>query len=381
VRRASDAQRRQLNGTFAALCQIESPSGRELACAQWIGSQLRSLGLDVEEDRGYGGSDAPNLLARVPGAGEQMILLCAHMDTVPPLAPIEPVIVDGGWENANDGILGADNKAAVAVLLELARRLRESQEPAHVGVELLFTVSEENGLHGAKAFDPGRLRSRFGYVMDQASPIGEIVIASPTHHRMVAHIRGRGAHAGIRPEEGRSAIAAAARAIAAMELGRLDSETTANVGTIRGGTATNVVPERCDIEAEVRSIDEARVEQVVTELIDHLQDGADATECDLDVTVERMFKGYRTKGRSPEIPVAERALRACGYEPRPIVTGGGSDANALRAAGFACANLANGTERNHEPGERVSIDALEGMFEVAIALVEEAGAAPDGAVA
>jgi tripeptide aminopeptidase len=380
VRRASDAQRRQLNDTFAALCRIESPSGRELACAQWIGSQLRSLGLDVEEDHGYGGSDAPNLLARVPGAGEQMILLCAHMDTVPPLAPIEPVIVDGGWENANDGILGADNKAAVAVLLELARRDLRAERPPQVGLELLFTVSEENGLHGAKAFDRGRLRSAFGYVMDHASPIGEIVTASPTYHRIVAHIHGRAAHAGVRPEEGRSAIAAAARAIAAMELGRLDPKTTANVGTIRGGTATNVVPERCDIEAEVRAIDEARVEQVVTELIDHLQDGADATECDLDVTVERMFKGYRMKGRSPEMPVAERALRACGYEPRPIVTGGGSDANALRAAGFPCANLANGTERNHEPGERVSIDALEGMFEVAIALVDEAGAAPDGGV-
>ncbi len=381
MRRATDAQRRELNDTFEALCRIESPSGRELACAQWIGAELGSLGLAVEEDRGYGGSDAPNLLARVPGADERAILLCAHMDTVPPLAPIEPVIVDGGWENANEGILGADNKAAVAVLLELARHMLQSREAPQVGVELLFTVSEEDGLHGAKAFDAGRLRSQLGYVMDHASPIGEIVIASPTHHRIVAHVDGRAAHAGIRPEEGRSAIAAAARAIAAMELGRLDSETTANVGIIRGGTATNVVPERCEIEAEVRSIDEARVERVVTELIDHLQDGADVTECDLDVTVERMFKGYRVKGRSPEIELAERSLRSCGYDPTHIVSGGGSDANALRAAGFPCANLANGTERNHEPGERVSVDALEGMFEVAIALVEEAGAVPDGAIA
>jgi tripeptide aminopeptidase len=373
VRRATDAQRARLHDTFAALCRIESPSGNELACAQWIGAELRGVGLDVEEDRGYGGSNAPNLLARVPGAGDRSILLCAHMDTVPPLAAIEPVIVDGGWENANDGILGADNKAAVAVLLELARRLVSADPPPDTGVELLFTVSEENGLHGAKAFDPARLRSTLGYVMDQASPIGEVVIAAPTYHRIVAHIQGRAAHAGVRPEEGRSAIVAAARAIASMELGRLDAETTANVGTIRGGTATNVVPERCELEAEVRAIDEVRVEQVVTEIIDHLQDGADATECDLDVTVERMFKGYRLKGRPPEIALAEQALRVCGYEPRQINTGGGSDANALRAAGFPCTNLANGTERNHEPGERVSVDALEGMLEVAIALVDEAG--------
>ena len=374
MRRATDAQRARLHETFAALCRIESPSGHELDCAQWIGSELRGLGLDVEEDRGYGGSDAPNLLARVPAAGDRAILLCAHMDTVPPLAPIEPVIVDGGWENANEGILGADNKAAVAVLLEVARRLVSAERPPDTGVELLFTVSEENGLHGAKAFDPTRLRSALGYVMDHASPIGEIVIASPTYHKIVAHIHGRAAHAGIRPEEGRSAIVAAARAIASMELGRLDAETTANVGTIRGGTATNVVPERCELEAEVRAIDEARVEHVVTEIIDRLQDAADATECDLDVTVERMFKGYRAKGRSPEIALAERVLRTCGYEPRQISTGGGSDANALRAAGFPCTNLANGTERNHEPGERVSVDALEGMLEVAIALVDEAGA-------
>ncbi len=373
MRRASDAERSRLHDTFAALCRIESPSGRELACAEWISSELRRLGLEVEQDRGYGGSNAPNLLARLPGKGAEAILLCAHMDTVPPAAPIEPVIVDGGWENAHEGILGADNKAAVAVLLELARRLVGAAQAPEVGLELLFTVSEENGLHGARSFDPGMLQSSFGYVLDHASPIGEIVTASPSYHRIVAHVRGRAAHAGIRPEDGRSAIAAAARAIAAMRLGRLDSETTANVGTIRGGSATNVVPERCEVEAEVRAIDEARVEEVVTEMIDHLQDAADATECDLDVTVERMFKGYRMKGRSREIEVAERALRSCGYEPRQIVTGGGSDANALRAAGFACTNLANGTERNHEPGERVSVEALEGMLEVAIALLDEAG--------
>jgi tripeptide aminopeptidase len=135
------------------------------------------------------------------------------------------------------------------------------------------------------------------------------------------------------------------------------------------------VPERCTVEAEVRGIDERRVEAVLTEMIDHFHDAANAGECDLDVTVERMFKGYRTKARAPEVLIAEDALRACGYEPRHIVTGGGSDANALRESGIACVNVANGTEHNHEPGERVSVDALEGMLEVAIALVEEAAPA------
>src|SRR5262249_41731050 len=234
--------------------------------------------------------------------------------------------------------------------------------------ELLFTVCEEVSLLGARAFDVGRLRSRFGYVFDHATPIGEIVVAAPTLHRIVAEFHGRAAHAGVRPEAGRSAIAAAARAIAAMRLGRVDDESTANVGTISGGTAINVIPERCRVEGEVRSIDQARAETLATEMIDHLQDAADAAECDLDVVVEKMLNGYRIRPRAIEVTVAEQALRACGYEPTHINTGGASDANAFRANGFPCINLADGTERNHEPTERISVDALEGMLEVAIAL-------------
>jgi tripeptide aminopeptidase len=377
VRRASERVRQRLNDTFAALCEIESPSGHERPCADRVAQELRAMGLvSVEDDAGpRAGADAGNLFVRIPGAGSESVMLCAHMDTVPPLAPVRPVLVDGGWENANEGILGADNKAAIAVLLELARRLQDAPQPPPVGLELVFTVSEENGLHGAKAFDVSRLQSRFGYVFDHATPIGEIVVASPTYHRITADVRGRAAHAGIRPEDGRSAIVAAARAITMMRLGRLDSSTTANIGTISGGTAANVVPERCRLEGEVRSLDEERVEQVVTAVVDHLQDAADAAECDLDVTVEPMFRGYRAKPRARHVELAEQALRDCGYEPRQIITGGGSDANAFEAAGFRCINLANGTERNHQPDERVSVDALEGMLEVAITLLELAGRA------
>ena len=372
MRRSTDEHRRRLNETFEALCKIESPSGRERVCADWVTSELRSLGLEVEEDDAgsHVGSDSGNLLSRIVGGSDESILLCAHLDTVPLTAPVEPVLVDGGWENANEAILGADNKSAVAILVELARRL--ASQPPIVGVELLFTVSEEVSLRGSRAFDAGRLRSRFGYVFDHATPIGEIVLASPSHQRLIAEMRGRSAHAGVRPEAGRSAIAAAARAIAAMRLGRLDDETTANVGTIAGGTSINVVPERCRVEAEVRGLDEDKLQAAMTDMIDSLQDAANASECDLDVTVERMFEGYRTRARAPEVELAEQALRACGYEPKHIATGGASDANALNAAGFACTNLADGTERNHQPDERISVDALEGMLDVAIALVEEA---------
>ena len=372
--RATEADRQRLGETFATLCRIDSPSGHERPCADWVAAELQDMGLAVlEDDSGaQAGSDTGNLLTRVPGDSGESVLICAHLDTVPAVAPIEPVVVNGGWENAHQAILGADNKAAVAVSLELARRLSRQPQPPQVGLELLFTVCEEVGLRGAKAFDAGRLESRFGYVFDHASPIGEIVLASPTYYRIVADFKGRAAHAGIRPEQGRSAIVAAARAIAAMPLGRLDPETTANVGTITGGTSANVVAEHCRVEAEARSLAPGRAEELATELIDHLQEAADASECDLDVSLQQMFDGYRTKTRESTVVLAERALQRCGYDPRPIVTGGGSDANALMSAGFLCTNLANGTERNHEPTERVSVDALEGMLEVAIALIDEA---------
>ena len=375
MRLSTEAERARLNDTFVSLCRIRSPSGHERPCVDHVAAELRAMGLSVDEDNAgpSAGADAGNLFARVPGAGPQSLMLCAHLDTVPATAEIDPILVDGGYENANDAILGADNKAAVAVMLELARRLATAQAPPAVGLELVFTVSEENGLHGAKAFDTACLQSQFGYVFDHASPIGEIVLASPTYQRVVAEMRGVAAHAGLRPESGRSAIAAAAKGIAAMRLGRLDDETTANVGVIQGGTATNVVPERCRVEAEVRSVSEERVEAALTAMIDCFQDAADAAECDLDLTVEKMFTGYRLKPSAPAVIRAERALRACGYEPSPIVTGGGADANAFIASGFECVNLANGTERNHRPDERVSVAALEGMLDVAIALIEEAG--------
>ena len=250
---------------------------------------------------------------------------------------------------------------------------RVAGELRGLGLELLFTVCEENALRGAKAFDVGRLRSGFGYVFDHATAIGEVVVASPTYYRLDAEFRGAAAHAGIRPEDGRSAIAAAARAVADMRLGRIDAETTANVGRIEGGSASlNIVPERCRIEAEARSLDDGKVESLIAEMVDRVHDGANAAECDVDVEVQRLFSGYRVRPSSAALAAAEAALRACGYEPRRIVTGGGSDANALEAAGFHCVNLANGTERNHQPDEGVTVAALEGMLDVALALLDAA---------
>jgi tripeptide aminopeptidase len=378
VSRLGSPERGYLNEIFAELCAIESPSRRERPCADRVAAELRELGLSVEEDDAgpVAGCDSGNLIARMPGAAgaSSSLLLCAHLDTVPLAAPVEPVLVDDGWENANDAILGADNKAAVAVLLALVRHLR--REPAPIDLELIFTVGEEIALAGARALEVARLSSRFGYVFDHASPIGEVILDSPTHFRISATFRGAAAHAGIRPEDGRSAILAAARAVSTLRLGRIDELTTANVGTIDGGTALNVVPEQCTLLAEVRSIEDARAEAVVAEMVDRLHEAGNDPDCDcdVDVSVERTFTGYRQPPRSAPVEAAERALRACGYEPQRVASGGGSDANALIAAGLPTVNLANGTERNHEPGERVSVLALEGMLDVALALVEESAA-------
>jgi tripeptide aminopeptidase len=372
---ATEAERRRLHDTFAALCRIASPSGSERACADAVVAELAAVGVEVEEDDAGAavGGDCGNLLARIPGSGEGWLLLCAHLDTVPLAAPVEPVIRDGAWENANEAILGADNKAAVAAMLTVARRLAAA--PAASGVELLFTVGEEVALAGSNQLDRGRLRSAIGYAFDSAAPVGGAVVASPTYYRIAAELRGQAAHAGLRPEQGRSAIVAAARAIAAMRLGRIDAETTANVGTIEGGSAANVVPDRCRLTGEVRSLDAARAEQLASELAAAVADAANDPdcECDLDVALERQFEGYRVRASSPELALAFAALRDCGFEPAPIVTGGGSDVNVLRARGLAAVNLANGTERNHEPDERVSVAALEAILDVALALVARAG--------
>src|SRR6185503_16985648 len=221
---AGPAERARLADTFVALCEIESPSGRESAAARFVRGELEGLGLQVEEDdtASETGADSGNLLARIPGReGARTVLLCAHIDTVPLDDRVEVELVEGVYRNRREAILGADNKAAVAMLLEIARRY--SAEPPAAGLELLFTTSEEIGLRGAQAFDVSRLQAEFGYVFDHASPIGELILAAPTYYRVIGEFLGRAAHSGLRPEAGRNAIVAAAKAVSAMRLGRIDA--------------------------------------------------------------------------------------------------------------------------------------------------------------
>jgi tripeptide aminopeptidase len=374
IHAVSTEERERLLAEFIRFCEIESPSGRERGVAEALKAELGGLGIAVDEDDSASrtGSDSGNLFARVPGPeGAPTVLLCAHMDTVPLDGPVEVVSDNGLLTNRHEAILGADNKAAVVTILGAVRRLmRDGSPPA--GIELLFTTGEEQALEGAKAFDMSRLSADFGYVFDHASPIGEIVIASPTYYSVEARFKGQAAHAGIRPEAGHNAVAAAARAIAAMRIGRLDPETTANVGRIEGGTAANVVAERCYVQLETRSLDAERAGEVVTEMVDALSGAASDSECDVETSVERLFRGYRLPRTAPGVEVAAAALRENEVEPSYITTGGGSDANVFIAAGLPVVNLANGTERNHQPDESVTLDALATMLEVTVSLVRQA---------
>jgi tripeptide aminopeptidase len=374
VSTADAAAKARLADTFVRLCEIESPSGRELQMARAVRSELEALGLDVTEDAtaAQTGASCGNLLVRVPGPpGVRTILLCAHLDTVPLADTVEVELRDGWFVNRRPAILGADNKAAVAVLLELARLVASSGAP--VSVELLFTTSEEIGLRGAQAFDASQLEAEFGYVFDHASAIGELIVAAPTYYHVKAEFTGISAHAGIRPEVGRSAIAAAAKAVEAMQLGRLDEETTANVGRIDGGTATNVVPASCRLDAEVRSLDHGKATEWTGRMVDAITWAASSTETDVDTLVEEQFRAYRVPASDPCLMAASAALRDCGIEPIPTATGGGSDANAFAAKGLRCLNVANGTEANHTPDETVSVAALEKMLDVTLVLLTRAG--------
>jgi tripeptide aminopeptidase len=358
---------------FARLCEIASPTGEEREVADAVLEELREFGVDIAEDASAtpARAGAGNLVARIPGRSDRWLSFFAHLDTVPHEGPVEVAWVDGTFRSAGDTILGADNKAAVTVLMELAER--HASDPAVVGLELVFTVAEEDGLRGAKELDISLLRAPFGFVLDHATPIGEVIVAAPTYKRLIAEFTGQEAHAGINPEDGHSAIAAAAAAVAEMKLGRIDEETTANVGMIEGGTASNVVAGHCRILGEARSVDGERAAATIGEMVDACTWGASQQGCDVDAQVSEMFRGYRLDPKSEGVRVASEALRATGHEPQLVATGGGSDANALVASGYEAVLLANGTEANHTPEELVTEGAIVEMLRVCEAAIGQVG--------
>jgi tripeptide aminopeptidase len=357
------------------LCETPSPSRDERAIADVVSEELRSLGATVTEDDA--GADIPagcgNIVGRFPATvdGGLPIALCAHLDTVPNSGPIEVKLVDGFLMNHRSDILGGDNKSAVAAILEAVRRVVAEGTP-HAGIEVVLTPCEEIGLRGAARLDPATLTARMAFVFDHTGPIGGIVCAAPSLRKIHATFVGRTAHAGIVPEQGRSAIEAATRAISRMPLGRIDAVTTANVGTIAGGTATNVVAERCSITAEARSLDERALSQQVMAMLDALTWAATEAEVDLESRVVNEFTGYRLSDRDAQVKLARSALESCGYTPTLVATGGGSDTNAFILNGLPSVNLCNDMIDVHTADERIAVGSLERTVDVALAVVETA---------
>jgi tripeptide aminopeptidase len=359
---------------FTDLAAVPSPPGEERPVADLVMRYVRDCGLEIDED-GCGpaiGSTMGNLYARVePTAAGEPLFLCAHLDTVPPTAHIEPVVDEGVVRNAAGTILGADNKAAVAAMLEATRRVLTENRP-HAGIELLFTPKEEVGLIGAYAFDHTRLHATLGYVYDQAAPIGGVILGAPYSQSMEVTFHGRAAHSGMHPDDGRSAILAAARAISELRLGRVDDDSTANVGTISGGTATNIVPEWCTFVAEARSQDERKLADLIQEMQDAVTFAAGVAECDVETTLRKSYRGYRFAKSDRAVALAAGALARCGHEVTYDLSGGAADANVFNERGLQCVNLANGMTDIHTPAEHISVADLEAMVDVTLALLDAA---------
>ncbi len=364
----------RLLDTFLEMVRIDSPSGREGALARRCAGLLADLGMDVRYDSSAAatGSDTGNLVAEMPGSGSgRCVILSAHMDCVQPCEGVEPLVQDGRVRSAGQTVLGADDKAGIAAIVEAVRRLREEPGP-YAGVRVLLTVQEEVGLRGAKALEPSDVRGDLAVVLDAGGPVGGIVIGSPTHYTFEATFRGRAAHAGVEPEAGASAIGMAARAIAAMPMGRLDDATTSNIGTIEGGVATNVVAASAKITGECRSLDNSRVEEVRVAIGAALDRAAAAGGGSVEVAWSREYAGFRLDPEDEVVRIAVAACEAAGVEPRTFSTGGGSDGNIIAALGVPTIVLASGMTAVHGTEESIAVDELERLAQVTCNIVRMA---------
>jgi tripeptide aminopeptidase len=360
--------------TFLALVRIDSPAGSEAALGAHIAGRLEKLGCRVRFDDAESRTDSEcgNLIAELPGtAAGRTIVLSAHMDTVMPGRGIVPVVEDGVVRSAGETILGADDKAGIAAILECLERLAESGV-ARPPLRVLFTVGEEMGLQGAKVLDPADLTGDVCLVLDADGVPGGIVTAAPTHYTFKATFTGKAAHAGVEPEKGRSAVVMASRAVAAMRIGRLDPETTANIGTVQGGVATNVVAPSCVLTGECRSLDPAKAEAARVEMDEAMSSAASAGGGAVSTSWTKEYDGFRFAEDDPLLALVEDACRDVGLEPRRFDTGGGSDGNVFSAKGLPSLVLASGMQNVHGTGESIRVEHLEAMVRLLLAVIARA---------
>ncbi len=351
---------------FCDLAKITSLSGKEGAIARRLSTLLKFMGAEVTIDdagRKISG-ETGNLIARFPGTVPcEPFLLSAHMDTVGPAQDVRPVV--GRDRVTSDGttVLGADCKAGIAVILEVLKVLDENRLP-RPPVEVVFTISEEMALLGAKYLDYGSLRSRCGLIFDNEQPIENVITSAPAADKMDIKVYGAAAHSGVAPEKGISAIKVVSDAVSRMKLGRIDSMTTANIGTISGGSGINIVPPLVELSGEARSHDPARLRRQTRHMEDCLKKavrgvkvraGGRLVTPRYEFLVERKFPNLRIEKNNPVLPLLAGALKAEGLRMKPSASGGGTDGNIFCGHGIKAPVISTGMRDVHTTSEYLDL--------------------------
>lgn len=364
--------KKRLTDLFIELVSIKSPSGNEKEIVSYTSKILEDLGLDVKIDdsgKKYG-SNSGNITAYYKGSskdGRLPIFLGAHLDTVRVDGDIEPVIEKGIISNKNDYILGGDDKVAVAAILEALKVIVENNIPSG-DIYIVFTISEEIGIVGAKYVDIGRVRAKYGFVFDAHGDVGTIYNRAPYQNSIDAEFTGKAAHAGIEPEKGIDSIKAAALAISNIKTGRIDNETTSNIGKITGGQARNIVPEKTKILLEARSLDPSKLKKITDSMIGSLKGAAKESGTRLDYKLIREYKGFNIDRGEIPLKAALSALKSIGIKPAVASSGGGSDINVFNAKGKRAVNLSSGMENVHTSSEYVKAEQLVKLAELIMEL-------------
>ena len=361
---------------FLELIRIPCPTRNERAVGDWLTGHLTALGGTVHEDKAGEalGGNCGNLVADFPGTapGAPTIMLTAHMDCVDPCVDIHPVIEDGIICSDGTTILGADDKAGVTAILETLRQLREQSIP-HGPLQVVFTIAEENGVHGSQHLDSSLLHADYGYTMDTHGHPGMMSFKAPGKNQIYIRLQGKAAHAGVEPEKGINAIQAAGKLIATAPQGRIDEETTCNLGRITGGSATNVVAEMCEIFYESRSRDKDKLDRITRQITDHFQQGAKALNCQVITEVSPDYGPYSLATDSPAIGLARQAAESLGFTVQLEESGGGSDANHFNTYGVPTVVLGVGMTNCHTKEEYIEEKDLYDAASWALQIVKDAG--------
>jgi len=365
----------RLTQTFLNLVRQNTPPRQEKAASE-IGHRILSeLGFECTyDDAGEKVSgNVGNLIAFKKGtiADAPTIFFSAHFDTVEPTPGLEPILDGDVIQSNGDTILGADDKCGMAPILEAMRILDEQSIP-HGDIQLLLTICEEIGLVGAKHLDPKQIKAQFGYVLDAGPPVGSLVYSAPTQDIFEVWIHGKPSHAGAQPEDGISAILVAARAIARMKLGRIDPETTANVGVITGGTATNIIPAECYLKCEARSRNQDKLDKQRDHMIACFREEAAAAGVTVEIKTENAYQAYELGMDDPVLTIGMAAAERIGLEPLLRVTGGGADANVFNTNGVPTTVLGCGMQNIHRHDELVHISDMVKSTQLVVSIVQTA---------